>query len=180
MTSDAETYNRCVSHIRNNEFEAALEVGLTVSTTFPYIHLALGTALAGLHRYPEAVDAFLDDLGVNPQSMVTHANLGNAFEQLGMYVEAFDAAETALLLGADRSSTLSNMVYQAARICDWPRQRSAQARLDAHLARGGENRMEPFQSFVAGATRAQQHEAAKSHFKKHWGHIVPMEAPHGK
>lgn len=180
MSAAVEVYNRCVTALKEERFEDALSLAneaKALDPAFPHVHLATGIALAGLRRYPEAVDALLDAVEADPQSAVAHSHLGNAFEQLGMYEESIDAGEAMLILGADRSSTLSNMVYQAARICDWSRQRDIQRRLDAHLDRGGVNNMAPFQALVSGASRARQHEAARNYFQRNWGNIEPMKKP---
>ena len=170
-------YNLTVVLLRIPDYAAAQAAGaraIRIDPHFPNLQLSYGNALTGLRRHVEAVDAYLRALGADPQSLAAHHNLGNCFEQLKLFEEAYEAGEMCLILGADRSSVLSCMVWRAANACNWALQDVAQARLDAYLASGGQNNCGPFQGFVAGTTRARQLESARNYWKKHCGDVKPL------
>ena len=54
-------------------------------------HHTLADLLAGVGRIPEAIEQYKLELNVNPQSAVTHNNLGAAYYKLGRFSEALSA-----------------------------------------------------------------------------------------
>ncbi len=142
----------------------------------PLTHLALGDALAALHRWQEAIDAFLAALKRKPDFLPAHVRLGNVFERLKLHVEARECLQTAMALGATPSGALSAMAYHSQHACRWDlfEQDLVNLRLDAEMGTG---QAVPFHLLTMPSTRTQQRAAGYAYWAERCADIVPLDKP---
>jgi predicted O-linked N-acetylglucosamine transferase (SPINDLY family) len=139
-------------------------------------HFALGNALTQLHRYREAIDAYLASIRRKPDFMPAHAHLGNAFERARMHEEARECFQTAIALGGDRTMLLSAMGYQSMLACRWDLFAQDYAALQAEVA-AGRGQPVPFHLLTMPSTRRQQRAAGQAFWFERCGAVAPMARP---
>ena len=142
----------------------------------PHPHMALGDALAALHRYREAIDAYLAAIGRKPDFLPAHVHLANVFERIALHVEARECLQTAIALGDTRAGLYSAMAYHAQHACRWDLFRQDHANLQQQLA-AGNGQPVPFHLLTMPSTRAQQRAAGYAYWAERCKGVVPMPAP---
>lgn len=164
----------CLVAANRHEETVALLQGLDldkVRSSSP--HFALGNALTALHRYREAIEAYLAAIRRKPDFMPAHAHLGNVFERARMHVEARECFQTALALGGDRMALLSGMTYQSQLACRWDLFAEDLERLHAEIALG-KGQPVPFHLLTMPSTRAQQRAAGAAYWSERCANIQPL------
>ncbi|SPE19411.1 putative O-linked N-acetylglucosamine transferase, SPINDLY family [Burkholderiales bacterium] len=136
-------------------------------------HFALGNALTALHRYREAIDAYLAALKRKPDFMPAHAHLGNVFERVKLHVEARECFQTAIALGGARAGLLSAMAYHSQHACRWDLFAQDLADLQQELATGSGQAI-PFHLLTMPSTRSQQRAAGYAYWAEHCSTITPL------
>ena len=173
-------YNLMCSHKHANEIDKAIGAGqraVKINPKFPHLQHCMGDMYLAQHAVPHAVDAFIEAIDQEPQNMVLHVLLGNAFEQMRLYDMAYECFHMGVKLGAERSTLFTAMAYVAAHMCDWPKQQFAEAGFLREAA-AGRNHGAPFQTLTLSGANGKMHlEAATNHFKRLHGDVVPMPKP---
>ena len=169
-------YNLMCSHIHNGEREKALGAGqraLAINPKFPNLKFCLANLTSEMDRVSDSVEYFLQAIEDEPQHMQCHILLGNLFEKMKMFEEAYECFDNALRLGGERSTLYSAMIYQAGH----------SGRFDlAHIAglglkrefKAGRNHAAPFQLFCYEASTRGSQLAASA---QHWNKTVPANIP---
>jgi predicted O-linked N-acetylglucosamine transferase (SPINDLY family) len=142
----------------------------------PNPHFALGDALSALHRYREAIDAYLAAIGRKPDFLPAHVHLANVFERLALHVEARECLQTAVALGDTRAAVMSAMAYHAQHACRWDLFNQDYANLQKELA-AGHGQPVPFHLLTMPSTRDQQRAAGYAYWAERCKDIVPLPAP---
>lgn len=170
-------YNLACANYHSMQYESSLAAAkrtLSIDDKFPNLHQTLGAIYAALRQYPYAVESYITAIEQNPQSLEAHMALGNCFESLLMFEEAFECFETALILGGDRGALLSGMFYQAAHSCRWDRTERVERLLQNQITRG-KNTAVPFQLLTVPSATPQQHlESARNYWQAMCGDIEPL------
>lgn len=164
-------YNLGNAYMRDSRHEQALQAclrAIRIDPKYPNLQLLTGNAHAELSQYQAAVECYLCAVEQEPRQMIISINLAVAFERMNMHEEAYECYDTAIMLGADRSTCLSAMYYTASQACRWDLTADAQARFDQYLDEGGENRAAPFQLLTMDSTRVRQLEAARAYAKQNF------------
>jgi len=89
---------------KRGDWQALLDLGLRWSQSEagnPLAWFVLGRAYGELKRYPEAIDAYRQNLRVDPQDMYARNNLGNSYHALKHYKEAMAAYHGAVNVNPD-------------------------------------------------------------------------------
>ena len=142
----------------------------------PNPHFALGDALSALHRYREAIDAYLAAIGRKPDFLPAHVHLANVFERIALHVEARECLQTAVALGDTRAAVMSAMAYHAQHACRWDLFRKDYENLQAELA-AGHGQHVPFHLLTMPSTRGQQRAAGYAYWAERCKDILPLPAP---
>jgi predicted O-linked N-acetylglucosamine transferase (SPINDLY family) len=139
----------------------------------PNPHFALGEALAAVHRYREAIEAYLAALGRKPDFLPAHVHLANAFERVSLHVEARECLQTAIALGDTRASLYSAMAYHAQHACRWDLFAQDYAKLEQELA-AGHGQPVPFHLLTMPSSRQQQRAAGYAYWAERCKDIAPL------
>jgi len=162
-------YNLMCCHIHNGEKEKALGAGqraMQINPKFPNLTYCLANLTTEMDRLSDSVEYLMLTIEDNPQWMQCHILLGNIFEKLKLFEEAYECFETALKLGGERSTLYSAMIYQAGHACRFDLAHISELGLKRELE-AGRNHAAPFQLFCyEAATRDDQFTAAKTHWAK--------------
>jgi predicted O-linked N-acetylglucosamine transferase (SPINDLY family) len=142
----------------------------------PSPHFALGDALAALHRYQDAIKAYLAAIGCKPDFLPAHVHLANVFERMALHVEARECLQTAVALGDKRAGVMSAMAYHAQHAGRWDLFREDFANLQTQLAAGNGHPV-PFHLLTLPSTRSQQREAGYAYWAERCKDVVPMAPP---
>lgn len=164
-------YNLANARMRQGDHygaAAACVRALAIDPKYPNLQLLTGNAYAELSQYFVAVEHYLCAVEQEPRQMIISINLAVAFERMNLHEEAYECYDTAIMLGADRSTCLSAMYYTASQACRWDLTADVQARFDQYLDEGGENRAAPFQLLTMDSTRVRQLEAARAYAKQNF------------
>jgi len=168
---------QCLAACNRHEETIEMLRGLDLeNATSPSPFFALGEALAALHRFQEAVEAYMSALRRKPDFMPAHVHLGNVFERLKLHIEARECFKTGVAVGGHRAELLSAMAYQSQNACRWDLFAEDWAALQQELA-SGSSRAAPFQLLTMPSTRVQQLAAGRAHWLDRCGTIVPMPRP---
>jgi predicted O-linked N-acetylglucosamine transferase (SPINDLY family) len=142
----------------------------------PNPHVALGDALSALHRYREAIDAYLAAIGRKPDFLPAHVHLANVFERIALHVEARECLQTAIALGDTRAAVMSAMAYHAQHACRWDLFKQDYENLQSELA-AGRGQPVPFHLLTMPSSRSQQRAAGYAYWAERCKDIVPLAAP---
>jgi predicted O-linked N-acetylglucosamine transferase (SPINDLY family) len=169
--------SQCLAAGNRHEETIELLRGLDLATVKnPNPHFALGEALAALHRYREAIEAYLAALGRKPDFLPAHVHLANVFERMSLHLEARECLLTAVTLGDTRAALYAAMAYHAQHVCRWDLFAQDYARLESELA-SGRGQPVPFHLLTMPSSRAQQRAAGHAYWAERCKDIVPMPAP---
>jgi protein O-mannosyl-transferase len=104
------TWNQA-SHWRNGItlFQHAISVTDNKSPSFVIAYNNLGHALAGEHRYQEAVEQFRQGIKINPYYSKTQNNLGHSLSELKRYDEAIDHYREAISIETNYAEAYNNL-----------------------------------------------------------------------
>jgi predicted O-linked N-acetylglucosamine transferase (SPINDLY family) len=158
---------------RHEEIVAMLQRLDLASVANPNPHVALGDALAALHRYREAAQAYLAALARKPDFLPAHVHLSNVFDRMSMHEEARECLKTAIALGDKRGALHSAMAYHAQHACRWDLFREDFENLQRELGEG-RGQAVPFHLLTLPSTRAQQRAAGYAYWAERCENIAPL------
>lgn len=101
-----------ISHIEQQNFESAFEVGKHALSLMPqnaHIQGNVGAALNGLQRFPEAIQALKKAIQLEPGLANAHNNLGNALNGNGQQEEAIASYRRAISINPEVPFFYSNL-----------------------------------------------------------------------
>jgi predicted O-linked N-acetylglucosamine transferase (SPINDLY family) len=168
--------SQCLTAGNRHEETIELLRGLDLANVQnPNPHFALGEALAAVHRYREAIDAYLAALGRKPDFLPAHVHLANVFERVSLHLEARECLQTAIALGDTRASLYSAMAYHAQHACRWDLFAQDYAKLEQELA-AGHGQPVPFHLLTMPSSRQQQRAAGYAYWAERCKDIAPLPA----
>jgi predicted O-linked N-acetylglucosamine transferase (SPINDLY family) len=166
--------SQCLTAGNRHEETIELLRGLDLANVQnPNPHFALGEALAAVHRYREAIDAYLAALGRKPDFLPAHVHLANVFERVSLHLEARECLQTAIALGDTRASLYSAMAYHAQHACRWDLFAQDYAKLEQELA-AGHGQPVPFHLLTMPSSRQQQRAAGYAYWAERCKDIAPL------
>ena len=145
------------------------------ATPGSWLEYALALDRAGRPR--DAVSAALQALTRKPDLFEAYVVLCNAFDPLGLHVEAVECLRTAVALRPGWGQGLGGIVYHSLHACDWPRLDEDLDALRALLAQPGPHDFGPFMFLSFGADAATQKRVFAEHAQRQHGHVRPLPAP---
>ncbi len=167
---------QCLAAGSRHEETVEMLCGLDLErVTDPAPHIALGDAYAGLQRFRDAVAAYLRALQLKPDYFPGHVRLSNAFERLGMFLEARECLQTAIALGGPQLGLRSAMAYHAQHACRWDLFAQDFCGLEQEQATGVVEPV-PFHLLTMPSTRSAQRAAGYAYWAERCSGIVPMPA----
>lgn len=108
-----EHFTKANIQLDEQQWEAAIaayDEAISVDPQMWESHMNRGIALSRLAKFAEALSAFEDALRAGgDQQMVVYFNLGNLYQDRGMYSAAIDAYRAALAFEGDKIDTLVNL-----------------------------------------------------------------------
>jgi predicted O-linked N-acetylglucosamine transferase (SPINDLY family) len=166
--------SQCLAAGNRHEETIELLRGLDLANVRnPNPHFALGEALAAVHRYREAIDAYLAALGRKPDFLPAHVHLANVFERVSLHLEARECLQTAIALGDTRASLYSAMAYHAQHACRWDLFAQDYAKLEQELATG-RGQPVPFHLLTMPSSRQQQRAAGYAYWAERCKDVLPL------